>query len=115
MTRHTRSVPQAQDPPSQCYSKKGPVPTATPFCIVQGVSIVFSSNPYLRICLSILNKEEGRGREVGKGRKREGERGGRERNIDCLPPVHTLMWDRTHNLGMRPDRGSNPQPLWCTE
>ena len=48
-------------------------------------------------------------------RKREKQGGGeretlmRERNIDQLPPIHTLTEDQTHNLGMCPDRGLNPQ------
>lgn len=32
---------QAQDLPSRCYSRKGPVPTASPLCIGQGVSTIF--------------------------------------------------------------------------
>ena len=45
-------------------------------------------------------------------RERERERDAeRERNIDQLPPVHTPTRDATCNLGMHPDRGSNPQLL----
>ena len=40
-------------------------------------------------------------------RERERER---ERNIDCLPPAHTLTGDQTHSLGMCPDQELNQQP-----
>ena len=50
-----------------------------------------------------------RGRGWG-GREREREREtGKHWNIDRLPPVWALTGDQTHNLGMCPDRGSNPQ------
>ena len=52
--------------------------------------------------LDILEREKGRERQM----QRE-----RERNIDRLPPVHTPTRGATCNLGMRPDRGSNPQLL----
>ena len=34
-----------------------------------------------------------------------------ERNIDQLPPVHTLTRDQTRNLGMCPDRELDPEPF----
>ena len=34
-----------------------------------------------------------------------------ERNINWLPPIHALTGDRTHILGMCPDRESNLQPF----
>ena len=33
----------------------------------------------------------------------------RERDIDQFFPLHALTRDRTHNLGMCPEWGSNPQ------
>ena len=41
----------------------------------------------------------------------------RKRNTDVrdkltgLPPICTPNWDRTHNLSMYPDQGSNLQPF----
>ena len=49
----------------------------------------------------ILEKEE-----------REKERG---RNIDHLLPVHALMGDQTHNLGLCPDPESNMQTFGVQE
>ena len=56
------------------------------------------------MCSLIFREELGGGE-----RKRK-----KERNIDGLPPVCTLTGDRTYNLGMCPDRESNPQHfgLW---
>ena len=60
------------------------------------LNIIF--NPHPRICLSILETEEGR----------EGETSMRERNIDWLPPVGAPTRTQTCNLGLCPDRGLNP-------
>ena len=52
--------------------------------------------------------------EVGGGeRERERERDTMmwERNINLLPPVHTLTRDATHKPGMCPDSESNQQPF----
>lgn len=35
------------------------------------------------------------------------------KNINLLPPTHTLHWDWTHSLGMRPDQKLNPLSFWC--
>ena len=53
--------------------------------------------------LLLLEREEERERERGR------EMDVKERNIDCLPSVRAPTGDRTHNLGMCPDWGSNPQ------
>ena len=39
-----------------------------------------------------------------RGQRRENDR---ERNIDWLPLMHSLIWDRNHKLGMCPDQESN--------
>ena len=31
-----------------------------------------------------------------------------------LPPIYTPTGDRTHNLGMHPDQGSEPTTFCCT-
>ena len=60
----------------------------------KGRKILIFFNPYLRTCLLILERREGR----------ESERGGQnhqcERNTDHLPLKHTLTRDQTLNLGM---------------
>ena len=61
----------------------------------------FLKNPHPRICLLILEKEEGRGSEREKQNVS---------NINCLPPVHSPTGDRTSNLGKCPNQGLNPQP-----
>ena len=33
------------------------------------------------------------------------------RNVDWLPPIRTLIGDQTRNLGICPDKESNPQLL----
>lgn len=50
--------------------------------------------------------------ERGKGRDRVRERETWvwERNIDWLPPVHSLIRDQSRNLHKFPDWKSNPQP-----
>ena len=53
-----------------------------------------------KVCLLILERK-------GVG----GETSMWERNTDQLPPVYTLTGDRTCNLGLCPDRGSNSQPF----
>ena len=50
--------------------------------------------PHLRICLLILEREEGRERETAMW----------ERNINRMPPIHAPTGYWTHNLGMCPDR-----------
>ena len=52
--------------------------------------------------LLLLEREEERERE-------ERYMDVRERNIDCLPSIRAPTRDRTHNLGMCPDWGWNPQ------
>ena len=52
--------------------------------------------PHQRTCLLILERD--------KGRKRE-------RNINQLPPICTLIRNQTCNLGMCPDWGSSMQPF----
>ena len=59
-------------------------------------SFFFFLNPHPRICLLILEWEEGR-----------------ENNIDWLPLVCALTGDWTCNIGICPDLGLNPQPFWC--
>ena len=59
----------------------------------------------------ILEREEGEGGEKERERERERKKSMGERNVDQLPPVCTLTRDRTHNLGMCPDQGSNLQPF----
>ena len=44
-------------------------------------------------------------------RERERETSMWKRNINCLPPIHTPTGDRTYDLSMCPDQGSNPQPF----
>ena len=68
--------------------------------MIHQVCILFFLNPRLKIYLLILEREEGV----------EGERE-RESNIDWLPPGGALTRDGTHNLGMYPDLGLNPQPF----
>ena len=63
--------------------------------------MLFEKNSHLRICLLILEREEGKERE----------KNGRERNINRLPLVFTATGCRAHNLSMGPNRGSNPQPF----
>ena len=60
-------------------------------------------NSHLRICLLILEREEGRGSER--------ERDIYVRNINRLPLALPLTGNQTRNLGMCPDRGSKPQPF----
>ena len=52
-------------------------------------------------------------REREGGRHRVGERKPemRERNIHQLHPEHVPTGDETHNLGVSPAWGSNPQPF----
>ena len=59
-------------------------------------------NPHPRICLLILEREEG-GEGEGQG---EG-----ERNINQVPPTCTLTGDQTHNLGAHPNQEQNAQPF----
>ena len=47
-------------------------------------------------------------REKGRERERETER---ERDINYLPPIHSVTGGGTHCVGMRPDQRLNPQPL----
>ena len=61
----------------------------------------------LRFCFFLKSSPEDtfiHFREKGKG-------GGERENINQLPPVCTLTGDRTHNLGMCLDWGSNLQPF----
>ena len=62
----------------------------------------FFFNPHPRICLFILEREE---RKEGTERGRGGEE--RETDVRHAP----RLWDQTCNLGMCPDRGSDPQPF----
>ena len=59
---------------------------------------VYFFNPHWRKCLLIGERETERDRE-------------RQRNIHRLPPVRAPTRDEIHNLGMCPDRGSNPPPF----
>ena len=52
-------------------------------------------NPHPRICLLILERRGGGERE--------------EREKHRSPPLHIPTGDRTHNLCMCPDLGSNPK------
>ena len=61
-----------------------------------GIYVIFIFNSHRRICLLILEREEGRKRE---------------RNIDRLPLICTLTRDRTCGLGTCLDWGSNQQPF----
>ena len=65
--------------------------------------ITFIFSPHPRIFLLILQREE--------AIERKTETSLWERNIDQLPPVCTPTGDQTHNLGMCPDQGSDPQLL----
>ena len=62
-------------------------------------------NPHPRICLLILERKEGGERET------ERETSMWERNINGLPPLHTLTGDWTCSLGMCPEQGLNLQPF----
>ena len=55
----------------------------------------------------IWEREEGKESERQRGRKTSTW----ERNLNWLPPVHTLTRDQTHNLGMCSDRESSSQPF----
>ena len=47
-------------------------------------------NPHPRVCLLLLEREEGRERELGRGEGEEGDQC--ESNTDWLPPVHAQQW-----------------------
>ena len=75
------------------------------YCYFYVCMYVFLFNPQLRTCLLILEREEGWGED----------RNFDLRNIDRLPPAHTLTGDGPRNLGMRPDRASNPKTFSAQE
>ena len=54
-------------------------------------------------------------RERGRGWGETGETMMSVRNMDQWPPTNALTGDRTHNLGVCPDRRSNPQPFTIQE
>ena len=69
------------------------------------VQAPFVSSPHLRrICLLILEREEGREGE----RQTDRQTLMRERNIDRLPPLCALTRDQTCTLDMCPDVELNP-------
>ena len=64
-------------------------------CLASILSLILTR----RCILLILERKEG------------GERNIDMSNMDQLSPVCIPARDRTHNLGMCPDQGSNPQPF----
>ena len=88
---------------SICYSLFSPV-----LHVECTSSTLFYFNSHPRICLLILEREEGG--EGERERERERERLMWERNIDQLRPGHTPTGDWMCNLGMCPDQELNPQP-----
>ena len=67
----------------------------------------FFFNPHLRICLPILEREEG----MEGGREREGETLMWERNINWLSLIYPGTRDWTCNLGICPDQELNLWPF----